>query len=208
MKTEGLYRLRAKDAQRLSTLLTECFLQDPLYCELIPDESKRRKMLPEIFDCETEDMIENCEVYADSEEINGIIIVSDETEPYNPIKYYLTELFYALKTDACIIKDDLSLKTLWNFIKGQDYLSSAWTNDIHTDNRLHIIYLAVDPKKQGRGIAARLMRYVLAMADKRSLVTSLETHNQRNVSLYKHFGFKVFEVLQKHFKLKQYCMVR
>lgn len=208
MTTEGLYRLRAKDAKRLSALLTDCFLHDPLYCELIPNENTRKKLLPEIFDCETEDMIENCEVYADSPEINGIIIVSDETEPYNPIKYYLSELFYTLKTDACIIKDDLSLKTLWNFIRGQDYLSSAWTDDIHTDDRLHIVYLAVDPQKQRRGIAAKLLRYVLDIADKRSLVTSLETHNQSNVPLYKHFGFSVFEVLQKHLKLKQYCMVR
>ena len=52
------------------------------------------------------------------------------------------------------------------------------------------------------------MRAVLAKADERHLLISLETHNAHNVEIYKHFGFSVFEVLQKHFALKQYCMVR
>ena len=29
-----------------------------------------------------------------------------------------------------------------------------------------------------------------------------------NVPLYEHFGFKVFGVVEKHFDLKQYCLVR
>ena len=37
---------------------------------------------------------------------------------------------------------------------------------------------------------------------------SLETHNPDNVPLYEHFGFKVFGVVQKHFSLKQYCLIR
>ncbi|MEG1569172.1 MAG: GNAT family N-acetyltransferase [Oscillospiraceae bacterium] len=208
MNTDGLYRLREKDADKLCSLLAECFLQDPLYCELIPDESKRKKMLPEIFDCEIEDLFQNCEIFADSADINGIIIVSDESEPYNPFVYNLKEAFCALKTGACLIKDDLSLKTLWNFVRGQGYLSEAWTDDICTDDRLHIIYLAVRPSKQGNGIAAKLLREVIAYADQKRMLTSLETHNVHNVDMYKHFGFNVFEVLQKHFALKQYCMVR
>ena len=38
---------------------------------------------------------------------------------------------------------------------------------------------------------------------------SLETHNEKNVALYQHFGFKIFGILErKPFDLKQYCMVR
>lgn len=41
------------------------------------------------------------------------------------------------------------------------------------------------------------------------MMISLETHNERNVSLYQHFGFKVYGVVEKdYFHLKQYCMVR
>ena len=39
-------------------------------------------------------------------------------------------------------------------------------------------------------------------------MVSLETHNEKHVRMYEHYGFRLFEVVQKHFALKQYCMVR
>lgn len=36
----------------------------------------------------------------------------------------------------------------------------------------------------------------------------METHNQRNLEIYRHYGFHLFEVVKKHFPLKQFCMVR
>lgn len=208
MKTDDLYRVEKKDMSKLNALLTECFSKDPLYCQLIPQKEKRQKLLPELFSCDLDELFENCEVYADSEDINGIIIVADETEPYNPFKYYSVELFYALKTSAYLIRDDHSLKTLWNFIKGKDYLNSVWTDDIETDKRMHIIYFAVRPSMRGKGIASKLMNAVVDYADKNQLALSLETHNEKNVEMYKHYGFRMFEVLQKNFDLKQFCMVR
>ncbi len=45
-------------------------------------------------------------------------------------------------------------------------------------------------------------------ADRNGLMISLETHNDKNVAFYEHFGFKIFGVVKKHFNLNQYCMVR
>lgn len=80
-------------------------------------------------------------------------MVSDEEE-YDPIRFYLTEAWASLKTDEYLIKEDRSLKTLWNFIRGRDYLNSRWTAQLHQENRsLHIIYLAVSPGPGIRGVA-------------------------------------------------------
>ena len=87
MKTDRLYRVEKEDAPKLNQLLTECFAKDPLYLQLIPQKDKRQKLLPELFSCDLDELFENCEVYADSADLNGIIVVSDETEPYNPLKY-------------------------------------------------------------------------------------------------------------------------
>lgn len=208
MKTDHLYRVEKKDFEKLNTLLLECFSKDPLYLQLIPQTDKRQKLLPELFRCDLDELFENCEVYADSADLNGIIIVSDETEPYNPLKYYAVELYYALKTGAYLIGEDHSLHTLWNFIKGKEYLNSEWTEDINTDKRMHIIYFAVRPSMRGKGVASKLMNTVLEYADLHKLIMSLETHNEKNVSMYEHYGFHLFEVVQKHFALKQFCMVR
>ena len=91
---------------------------------------------------------------------------------------------------------------------GKDYLNSSWTDQLHQDRRLHIIYLAVDPEMQHHGIAATLVEEAVAYAERNDLMISLETHNPRNVAFYQQFGFKVYGVVEKHFSLKQYCLVR
>lgn len=208
LKAEDLYQLHTGDEEKLRNLLTQSFLSDPLYCEIIPSEAMRKKMLPELFNCEIEGLFEHCEIYADSPEVNAIIVVSDETIVESPMKYYLSELVYWLKAGAEIIRKDLSLKTLRNFLKAKDFILDSWTDRIDTDDRLHIIYLAVKPEYRGKHLATRLMSQVLKVADKRGLMASLETHNSKNVKMYEHFGFEIFEVLQRKLALKQYCMVR
>ena len=132
-------------------MLTVCFAQDPLYSHLIPDEDTRKRLLPELFHCDLEEMFATCEIFADSPELNGVLVISDESEPYNFFQYYATELHAYLKTDEFLIKEDPSLKTFWNFILGKDYLNSKWTDQLHQEERLHIIYLAVDPAMQHHG---------------------------------------------------------
>lgn len=191
MESDRLYRVRKEDVGKLKELLTECFAKDPLYCNLIPDEDTRNRLMPELFQCDMEEFFETCEIYADSSQINGVIVVDDESEPYNPIHYYLTEAMASLKTDSYLIKEDPSLKTFWNFIQGRDYLNSRWTDQLHQTKRLHVIYLAVRPGMQHHGISAVLLNEVIAYAEKHRLMISLETHNEKNVSFYQHFGFKL-----------------
>lgn len=113
-----------------------------------------------------------------------------------------------MKTDEYLIKEDKSLKTLWNFIRGRDYLNSHWTAQLHQENRLHIIYLAVSPNVQHHGVAEKLMDDAIHYAEKHRMMISLETHNEKNVAFYAHFGFKVFGIVEKGMELKQYCLVR
>ena len=208
MESQNLYRVEKKDFEKLEKLLTRSFAKDPLYCKLIPDADTRRRLMPELFQCDLEEMFATCEIFADSPDINGIMIVSDESEPYNPFQYYWTEVMAVLKTDEYLIREDPSLKTFWNFVKGKDYLNSRWTDQLHQEERLHIIYLAVRPSMQHHGLAAVLMEEVIAYAQSHHLMVSLETHNERNVAFYQHFGFKVFGIVERGFDLKQYCMIR
>jgi len=209
METQNLYRVtKEEELEKVKELLTVCFAEDPLYCYLIPDEDTRKRLLPELFSCDLTEFYETCQIYADSSEINGVLIVSDEAEPYNLFKYYLTETQAALRTEGYLIKEDPTLKTFWNFIMGRDYLNSRWTDQLHQNNRLHIIYLAVNPKMQHHGIAAQMMEEVIDYADQNHMMISLETHNEKNVAMYEHFGFKLFGIVKKHFELKQYCLIR
>ena len=208
MTSDKLYHVRAEDLPKLEALLNKCFSLDPLYQELIPDEEIRKRLMPELFSCDMTEFYETCEIFADSKELNGVLVVSDEAEPYNLLKYYFSEVLASLRTDGYLIKEDHSLKTFFNFILGRDYLNSSWTDQLHQKNRMHIIYLAVDPEMQHHGIAAMLVEEAIRYADAHKMMLSLETHNPKNVAFYQQFNFKIFGVLEKHFKLKQYCLIR
>ena len=208
METDRLYRVQKEDLPELEKLLTACFREDPLYQKLIPDDEIRERLMPELFKCDLTEFYETCEIYADSKELNSLLVVSDEAEPYNLFKYYFTEIEAVLRTEGYLLKEDASMKTFWNFVLGRDYLNSNWTDQLHQDNRLHVIYLAVRPSMQHHGLAALLMNEVLHYADKHQMMVSLETHNPNNVEFYQHLGFNLYGVLNKHFDLKQYCMIR
>ena len=208
METDRLYRVQKEDLPELEKLMTACFREDPLYQKLIPNDEIRERLMPELFKCDLTEFYETCEIYADSKELNSLLVVSDEAEPYNLFKYYFTEIEAVLRTEGYLLKEDASMKTFWNFVLGRDYLNSNWTDQLHQDNRLHVIYLAVRPSMQHHGLAALLMNEVLHYADKHQMMVSLETHNPNNVEFYQHLGFKLYGVLNKHFDLKQYCMIR
>ena len=201
METDRLYRVQREDLPELEKLLTECFREDPLYQKLIPNEEIRKRLMPELFKCDLSEFYETCEIYADTKDLNSLLVVSDEAESYNLFKYYFTEIEAVLRTEGYLLKEDASMKTFWNFVLGRDYLNSNWTDQLHQDNRLHVIYLAVRPSMQHHGLAACLMNEVIRYADEHHMMVSLETHNP-------HLGFKLYGVLNKHFDLKQYCMIR
>ena len=208
MDSDNLYRVQREDLPKLEQLLNQCFAKDPLYETLIPDTDVRKRLMPELFRCDMDEFYETCEIFADSKDLNGVLVVSDEAEPYNIFRFYLSEAKAALQTDTYLIMEDPSLKTLHNFIQGDDYLNSSWTDQLHQNQRLHIIYLAVSPQMQHHGIAALLMREAISYAEKHRMMISLETHNERNIKFYQQFGLKVYGVMKRNFPLKQYCLIR
>lgn len=208
MESGILYKVQKDDLPKMGMLLHKCFASDPLYQKLIPDEKIRMKLMPKLFSCDVRELYENCRIYADSSRMQGILVVSDEAEPYNVWKYYLKELQAQLQTDGYLIREDPSLKTLFNFFVGRDYLNAHWTEKLHRKNRIHIIYLAVDEKVQHHGIAAMLLEEVIRYADANGMMISLETHNDKNVAFYEKHGFQVYSVIEKCFNLKQYCLIR
>ena len=207
MESDKLYRVQRQDLPQLEELLNRCFAHDPLYETLIPDPEIRKRLMPELFKCDMDEFYATCEIFADSPELHGVLVVSDRTESPSMLKLLYSEAKAALVTDSALIREDPSLATFHNFMKGEDYLNSSWTAELHNDQRLHLIYLAVDPDMQHHGIAALLMNEAIDYAKAHHLIISLETHNEHNLALYQHFGFKVYEVVEKNFNLKQYCLV-
>lgn len=208
MTTDKLYCVKKRDFPKLEKLLTDCFLDDPLYKTLIPDEKIRKRIMPLLFKCDLVEFYHTCEIYADSPELNGLIIVSDEDAPYNVFRYFFDEVMAELKTDGFLLMEDPSFNLLRKFTKSRDYFNSSWTKELHCEKRLHIIYYAVSPTMRHCGISVKLIDPVIEYADRHGYMISLETHNPANVSIYKHFGYEVFKEIEEVPGLRQYCLIR
>jgi ribosomal protein S18 acetylase RimI-like enzyme len=59
----------------------------------------------------------------------------------------------------------------------------------------YLFFIGVDPAYQGKGYAGRLIRPVLERLDRKKIPCYLNTQNEKNVSLYEHFGFRVVDQL-------------
>ena len=148
MNSDKLYKVQEQDLDRLKEILTVCFQNDPLYSTLIEDEATKERLLPHLLECDVTELFETCEVFADSPELKGVLILSDESDHRHAFYNYFVSLKESLITDGWLLHEDPTMKTFFNFVLGKDYLNSAWTAQLHETRRLHVIYLAVDPKFQ------------------------------------------------------------
>ncbi len=208
MNIDTLYRLTRADANKVVRILLECFRDDPLYQKLIPQEDVRNRTLPEIFACDAGELLENDDAFADSPDVNGLIITDDDSQPYNHLKFFSVETYYAFRTIVSLIEDDASLKTLWQFLRARQYLNATWTKELPPHKYKHIIYFAVRPQARGTGMANKVMGPVLRYAEDKGLLVALETHNDKNLPMYNHYGFELYNTIGTPFGLKQYCMIR
>ena len=62
MEISDLHRLRREDFGAVIETLTECFFEDPLYRALIPERAQRMEILPEVFDCDANELAQYCDM--------------------------------------------------------------------------------------------------------------------------------------------------
>ena len=204
----ALYQIKSEQKQECARLLSRCFAQDPLFLALLPEAEMREELLPVFFECYLDMTFPYCTYYADSKEMNGVISVWEHSEHFPYLRYLLSSARGWGRFAAAVLRADPSGKTLLHIFRNRRFLSSGWESELPHEAEMHIDFFAVRPEKQGNGIGQKLMNAVLAAADEQELTVALETHNFRNVDLYRHFGFRLFTRFGEAQKVTQYCMVR
>lgn len=208
MLNSGLYKLSRVHIKTISAILAESFKNDPLFNHLIPNENLRIKVLPKIFNSYFDTFFDYFDAYADSESLNGVLILYREDAEYNPKNYKLQEIKFAVSSLLAIIKEERSLKTAFHYLRGYGYMTSKWTERSITEPCMHVDFLAVKTTCRGKGIASKLLDPIIKYADENQIMITLETHNAKNVKIYNHFGFKTIQKLSTNLCLSQYCMIR
>lgn len=132
-----------------------------------------------------ESMKKDAVIYADSEALNGFAV-------WIPLGFTGIKTLPFLKNGGLGILFRNGLKTIKKLLVYEKFamdLKKKYTG--HVD--WYLYNLSVKKEAQGKGLARKFMAPMLEFCDDEKMVAYLETNSEKNVALYKHFGFTLKE---------------
>ena len=196
----GLYIVQEKDLDRLAEVAADAYENYPLHNWFTKGkyDKKASKLLMQI---SLKTMVKDSIIYADSEELNGFAA-------------WLPFGFTGNKTMPFLLNGGLKLFFHSGFgLIGRLLTYESYAMNLKKEFTDHydwyLFNLSIKKDAQGKGIASKLMRPMLAFCDDEKMVAYLETNKESNVGLYQHYGFdlKKEEVIPKT-PVTHYAMVR
>lgn len=167
-----------RDAAALSETLARAFFDDPLIHYLLPDERLRPEKMRRLFKLLFKlalphgacDMTGNCEAAA---------LWRPPHRWHVPLHQYITNGREFLRI--------FGPATALNALRAMDRIESRHPKEPH----YYLQVIGTDPDKQGKGYGGAVMRRQLAIADEAGLPAYLESSKERNIPIYRSFGFEV-----------------
>jgi ribosomal protein S18 acetylase RimI-like enzyme len=182
MKTPEATLLDGRNFAPVAAALGRAFLDYPLMKYCVPDDERRRRAV--------------CSLYT------------------SVLRYSLLygEAYSTADLDgaACWLPPDAPFPTFWRMTRSGMLglpFSYGWAGFRrlqavdHVAETLHRTHapgahwylwvIGVEPERQGKGVAGRLMRPVFEQADRDQFRCYLETHKESNVRVYERYGFRV-----------------
>lgn len=181
----GLIRLQKEHIEPAVRTLLRAFAKYPLKQYYYPDELKRNKIAGVMFSFALYSGLRFGEMYAVSSDLEGIAIW------YPPHKYPLTagQMFRSVPLSVFFRfarHSGIRMKPVGDFL-------DAAQHRLAPEPHWYLAVIGVEPHSQGKGCAGRLIRPMLARLDEAGLPCYLETLDEKNVAVYRHFGFEVIE---------------
>lgn len=178
-----LVRLTKSDIERGAEVLARAFQDDALESYFIPDAEDRCRLLPHFFQYRIRFGILYGEVYSTSPEFEGIAVW------FPPGKSDMTT-WKMMRAGGINLQRKVGKEILSKMTLVGKYVTNTRKRHVSVPH-WHLFPMGVDPPNQGKGHASALLRPMLKRIDTEKIACYLETQNERNVSFYQHFGFKV-----------------
>jgi len=181
-----LIRLSASQVKSTSEVVARAFHSDPLMSHYFPDETERKQLLPPLYQFVLRYGTFCSEAYVTSPNLEGVALWLPPQETSMPLwkipKAGALSLAFTVKLNA--------LLKLWPLFRTSEKARKRHAPFPHW----YLFLIAVEPSYQGKGYASALLKPMLAHMDSERLPCYLETTEERNVSIYEHYGFRVAEV--------------
>ena len=203
MMLDSLYKVTKKEVEKASLALGKAFHDDPLWSQIIQDEAERKQKLPLLFEMLLRYALRYGEVYASSEDLEGIVILL----PYDKADMTFWRL---LRCGAWrLLRTGMKLgRKTGNRLEQILAPMSKAQKEILKESYLYLQTIGVSPELQGKGFGGKLLRAIFKHADNEETRIYLEA-TKENVPLYEKYGFQVIkEIKLSIIDLSGWAMVR
>ncbi|MFX1378718.1 MAG: GNAT family N-acetyltransferase [Promethearchaeota archaeon] len=203
-----LYHLKINEDQIevASGVLSRAFQDDPLFIYLYPNSLERKKNC--FIHCEHLILlgILSGEVYITSSKIEGVSVWHPSGIPNVVIGSQSKDIIRKLrKIRRELFSDPISTEKYSTFNEIINSFQNVNVNFPHW----YLSFIGVDPINQGKGYGNMLLKTKLAEIDGQNLDCFLHTENEKNIQIYKHFGFEIVAKLTiPNSELNAWAMVR
>ena len=186
----SIYQVQKKDILSTAGVLTEAFLNDPFFKYIMNGDYGRDKLY--YFQQFTVRYgMKYGNVFASSGNIEGAAVwLPPGSTHIGAIRF--------VKGGGVILRQlfprNLSERFKF-FTRLLNY--SNYSNEIHIRNapfpHWYLMAIGISDKYRQQGYASRLMKPMLEYFDSINIPCYLETHNEKNLAIYEHFGFRITE---------------
>jgi len=183
--TESRRRLGPADAEAAAEVLARAFANDPLWRYLLPDARQRPALVRQAFRTFAPAFVSGQQAYGVGAPLAGVAVWSAPDQPEGPASALLNANLLTLVFSPLA----LAVARAAPIFAAFEQLRRRYAAEPH----YYLATVGVVPEAQGRGLASRLIRPVLAHADARALPAYTETMTAANVGIYERFGFVVRE---------------
>ena len=177
--------LSLSDVDAAAQVVSQAFVDDPLTSFMFPTKSTRVKTLHTFSRIYGEINIRNGRGYGVGEPLQGVAFWKFPTQEDVSISVQSLVKFLPLLFSMYPI----------GHLRARGILSRIETlHQKHAaEPHFYLDNLAVLPSARGQGLASKLIRPILEMADTQKSVAYTDTVTESNVPLYEHFGFQCVE---------------
>ena len=173
-----LYKLQKKDIKKVLNVFLNAYSDDPMFEKFIQEEDKRRAQF--------EIMLKFCVKYGDvfsiSDNFEGVMaIVSHDKGDMTVGRVIRSGGFFS----------SMKLMSLRKIMEASSKALEEAKKDLDIGPYIFLFIMAVSKEFQGKGYGGKFLRAIIEKSEIEKKPIYLETQNEKNVSLYEHFGFHV-----------------
>ncbi len=179
----GLMRLTKPNIDPATGVLGRAFGQDPKMTYFTADTEERHALARHILAFELRYGIQYGEAYAPSPAMEGVAV-------WLPAEKAEITFRRAIRAGVFSLRRHIGEDVLQRILVFSEYIDAPHREHLPGPH-WYLFFIGVDPDRQGKGVASRLVRPMLARPDREGAPCYLVTQNERNVPLYEHYGFVV-----------------